>query len=302
MPAATRPSHHSACPPKNRPAMPSGEVNGVQDRIFAVRPDAPMMTGAKNPPTVMTPMIVRKVVRALDPTTVDAQTRSAKTDHAVSSSVRANQPSPGSMAKAREVLPDSDSPSSVTTAAATRWMTTSDRVPVIRPEAEARGGIVAAMISVIRLRFSRRRFWYSAVPSVATTSREKATMAHSSGVATDSSTAGVCSSVASVSGASFSSSCSGCLSSAMIVGCPWPLGSWMNAASTLPSRTSFSASVVSSASVISTPSCCSYIWAWSPTPTIAMDGVPESFCASVTMPVTIAARTPRMITAAVTRK
>src|SRR5699024_10713520 len=147
MPAATRPSHHSACPPKNRPAMPSGEVNGVQDRIFAVRPDAPRTTGAKNPPTVMTPMVVAQVDRALDPTTVDAQTRSAKTDHAVSSSVRANQPSPGSMAKAREVLPDSDSPSSVTTAAATRWMTTSDRVPVIRPEAEARGGIVAAMIS-----------------------------------------------------------------------------------------------------------------------------------------------------------
>src|SRR5690625_7711440 len=79
---------------------------------------------------------MRKVDQADDATTDDSQTRSAKTDHAVSSSVRANQPRPGSMAKAREVLPDSDSPSSVTTAAATKWMTTSDRVPVIRPEAE----------------------------------------------------------------------------------------------------------------------------------------------------------------------
>src|SRR5699024_3340789 len=45
MPAATRQSRHSACPPNNRPSMPSGEVNGVQDRIFAFSPDAPMMTG-----------------------------------------------------------------------------------------------------------------------------------------------------------------------------------------------------------------------------------------------------------------
>src|SRR5699024_4273026 len=120
------PAHHSACPRKKRPAMRGGDVHGVEHRSGAVRPDAPVMTGAKNPPTVMTPMIVRKVVRAVDPTTGDAHTRSAKTDHAVSSSVRANQPSPGSMAKAREVLPDSDSPSSVTSGAATRWMTTSD--------------------------------------------------------------------------------------------------------------------------------------------------------------------------------
>ena len=200
--------------------MPSGEVNGVHDSTFATVPEGPMRTGAKKPATVMTPMIVRKVARALDPTTVDAQTSSANTDQAVSSRVRANQPRPGSMAKASDVLPDSERPSSVMTAATTSWTMTRVSMPVIRPEAEARGGIVAAMISVIRLRFSRRRFWYRAVPRVATTRSDSATIPHSSGVATVLSTAGVLSSVASVFGASFSSNASGCLSRAMIVGCP----------------------------------------------------------------------------------
>ena len=76
----------------------------------------------------------------------------------------------------------------------------------------------------------------------------------------------------------------------------------MNAASTLPSRTSFSAAGASLASVIFTPSCCSYICACSPTPTIAIVGVPDSFCTSATIPEMMAASTPRIITAAVTRK
>ncbi|SIG85287.1 Uncharacterised protein [Mycobacteroides abscessus subsp. abscessus] len=76
----------------------------------------------------------------------------------------------------------------------------------------------------------------------------------------------------------------------------------MNAASTFPSRTSFSAACASGASVIFTPSCCSYIAACSPTPTMAMLGVPDPTWASRTMPETITARMPRMTTATGTRK
>ncbi|SIG85233.1 Uncharacterised protein [Mycobacteroides abscessus subsp. abscessus] len=138
--------------------MPSGEVNGVQASTRPTVPLAPTMTGAIAPATTRTPMIVTAILRARSPVRVEAHTRRAKTAHAVKNRVRANQPSPGSIAKAIDVLPEIESPSSRTTAATRRWMTTSVSMPVIRPEAAARGGIVAAMISVIRFRFSRRRF------------------------------------------------------------------------------------------------------------------------------------------------